>query len=152
MKEFENQQQEAAIGESSELARLVRPWPDRVWWERGSSSGGGIGAWEKVQWAMGSADRGWVTLGGKAVCCEVGYGVGKKIGERGNTLYVWTWGSLVEATEGVGVGSDMQGIGVRGHISMGGGVGGFVGTTLGDEVVGVYGTTIGSGTGDLREI
>ena len=52
---------------------------------------------------MGLTDQGWVTIGGRAVCCEFGSGVGTSIGERGNSLSVWTWGYLAVAAEGVGV-------------------------------------------------
>ena len=68
---------------------------------------------------MGSADRGWITLGGREVFCEIGSGVGTTLGERGDALSVWTWVSLVGAAEGVGVGSDMQEIKVRGKYIMG---------------------------------
>ena len=70
-------------------------------------------------WAMRSEDRGWVTLGGRAVCCKVGAKVGTTIGERGEDLSVWTWGSLVGAAEGFGVGSETQGVELRGCIIMG---------------------------------
>ena len=77
----------------------------RVWWETGSSSGGGIGAREKVRWEMGSEDLGLIALGGRAVCCKFGSRLGTPLGVRGNALYVWTWGYLVGEAEGGGVGS-----------------------------------------------
>ena len=103
-----------------------------------------------MQWEMGSTDRGWVTLGVREVCFEVGSVVGTTLGERGEALSVWTWGSLVGLAEGVDVESETQGIEVIGHIIMGGEFGGVYGTTLGYDTGSVVGTTIGSGTGDVR--
>ena len=81
---------------------------------------------------------GRVTLGGCAVGCKVGSRVRITIGEQGNALSIWKWGDLVGETEGVGVGSVMRGIEVRGRVIMGGDVGV------------VDGATLGSGTGDVR--
>ena len=55
------------------------------------------------------------------MCCEVGSGVGTNLGERGDDLSVWTCSSLVGVAEDIGVGSEMQGIEVRGRAIMGGG-------------------------------
>ena len=44
------------------------------------------------------------------MCWGVGSRAEKTIGEKGDDLSVWIWGSLVRTTGGIGVGSDMQGI------------------------------------------
>ena len=84
------------------------------------------------------------------MCCKVVSGLGATLEEQGNALYIWTWGCLVQAAEGVGVGSDMRGIEVRGCFIVGKEVGNVASTTLGSEVGGVDGTTLGTGTGDGR--
>ena len=71
----------------------------------GSSSRGVICVQKRVQWVTGSEDRRWVTLVGQEVCFGVGAIAGITLGEQGDTLSVWTWGSLVGTAEGIGGGS-----------------------------------------------
>ena len=102
---------------------LTRPWPERVWQDTGSSTGGGIGAFERAWWPMVSEDPRRIPLGGRSVGCKVGAGVRATLGERANTLSVWTRGDLVGAMEGVGTGIETRGIEVIGRVIMGGDVG-----------------------------
>ena len=67
MKYFENQPREVAEVEISASAKMAILWPERVWREMGSSSGGDIGARYRVKWYMGLAYRGWFTLVGWSV-------------------------------------------------------------------------------------
>ena len=113
MKEIENRWQEAAEGEISSSAGLARPWIERVWRGMGSLSGGDIGAQERLRWETRLEDQGWVTFGGRAVCCEVGAREGTNLGDKGDALYVWTWGDLVGTTERVCLGSETRVIEVR---------------------------------------
>ena len=64
--------------------------------------------------------------------------VGTTIGEQGNLLYIWTRDDLVGAMEGVGVVSEMRRMDIRGSV------------TVWDEVGGVDGRTLGSGTDNGR--
>ena len=82
------------------------------------------------------------------MCCKVGFVVETTLGEQGDALSVWAWGSLVGASKDVGVGSEMHGIEVRGRVIMEVKVGGVHDTTLGAEVGGVDVTILGAGTGD----
>ena len=52
--------------------------------------------------------------------------MGTTIEEISVSLSVWTWGDLVGAAEGIGVGSDTQGIEVIAHVLMGVKIGGVV--------------------------
>ena len=46
----------------------------------------------------GIGELGGVTLGGRAVGCEVGSGVATTLGEQGVDLSIWTWCALVGET------------------------------------------------------
>ena len=71
------------------LARLERTWLERVLRYTGSLSGGGIGAREKLRWAMGLVDRRGdiIILGEWSVGCAVGdmvgdCGIGSTLGKK----------------------------------------------------------------------
>ena len=81
------------------------------------------------------------------MCCKVGSILGTTLGERVNSLSIWTWFSLVGSEDGVGVVIETRGTEVRGRVIMGGEVGGVDGTTLIYEVRTFDGTILGSGTG-----
>ena len=74
----------------------------------------------------GISRTGGVSLGGRAAGCEVGARLGTTIEEISVSLSVWTWGDLVGAAEGIGVGSDTQGIELIAHVLMGVKIGGVV--------------------------
>ena len=64
------------------------------------------------------------------MCFEVGLVVETTIGDQFGALSILTWGYLVRASEGVVVGSETQGIEVRGRVIIGGEVGDVVGKTI----------------------
>ena len=84
------------------------------------------------------------------MCCKVGSILGTTLGERVNSLSIWTWFSLVGSEDGVGVVIETWGTKVRGRVIMGGEVGGVDGTNIIYEFRNFDGTIVGSGTGDGR--